>query len=252
MVGGGVLFAVSFLLRDWTMLLASFATGLRSRGRRSPWTRWCGRRSPTDTADVFSVYGVVYNLARSSRRRSRSRCSLGSASRVPRSRGHRVPPMAPGDRPLVRAEAGVEFGSSRVASSSHPRASPGEERREPIGTRSDAAGRTGRTAATRLPSRPPGRHAARRPSRAGRAWRLGREDDRLPSDSGGSRIVSRRIHRATMNERSEAERLGRRCDASLALLSIVAGALIGLSDDDERASTPNHDRDPYPLGRAQR
>ena len=65
MVGGVVLFAVSFLLRDWTILLASFATGLTFAWKKISVDTMVQEAIPDGyRGRVFSVYDVVYNLAR--------------------------------------------------------------------------------------------------------------------------------------------------------------------------------------------
>jgi hypothetical protein len=65
LVGGGVLFAVSFLLRDWTILLASFATGLTFAWKKISVDTMVQEAVPDGyRGRVFSVYDVVYNLAR--------------------------------------------------------------------------------------------------------------------------------------------------------------------------------------------
>ncbi|HEX6581552.1 MAG TPA: MFS transporter [Actinomycetota bacterium] len=64
-VGGIVLIAVSFLIRDWSILLASFAVGLTFAWKKISVDTMVQESIPDGyRGRVFSVYDVVYNLAR--------------------------------------------------------------------------------------------------------------------------------------------------------------------------------------------
>ncbi len=64
-VGGLVLIAVSFLIRDWSILLASFAVGLTFAWKKISVDTMVQEATPDGyRGRVFSVYDVVYNLAR--------------------------------------------------------------------------------------------------------------------------------------------------------------------------------------------
>jgi predicted MFS family arabinose efflux permease len=64
-VGGVVLIAVSFLIRDWSILLASFAVGLTFAWKKISVDTMVQEATPDGyRGRVFSVYDVVYNLAR--------------------------------------------------------------------------------------------------------------------------------------------------------------------------------------------
>jgi predicted MFS family arabinose efflux permease len=64
-VGGIVLIAVSFLIRDWSILLASFAVGLTFAWKKISVDTMVQEAIPDGyRGRVFSVYDVVYNLAR--------------------------------------------------------------------------------------------------------------------------------------------------------------------------------------------
>jgi hypothetical protein len=65
-VGGGlVLIAVSLLIRDWSILLASFAVGLTFAWKKISVDTMVQESMPDGyRGRVFSVYDVVYNLAR--------------------------------------------------------------------------------------------------------------------------------------------------------------------------------------------
>jgi predicted MFS family arabinose efflux permease len=65
-VGGGiVLIAVSFLIRDWSILLASLAVGLTFAWKKISVDTMVQEATPDGyRGRVFSVYDVVYNLAR--------------------------------------------------------------------------------------------------------------------------------------------------------------------------------------------
>jgi hypothetical protein len=63
--GGIVLIAVSFLIRDWSILLASFAVGLTFAWKKISVDTMVQEATPDGyRGRVFSVYDVVYNLAR--------------------------------------------------------------------------------------------------------------------------------------------------------------------------------------------
>ncbi|HET9672756.1 MAG TPA: MFS transporter, partial [Actinomycetota bacterium] len=63
--GGVVLVAVAFLLRDWSILLASFAVGLTFAWKKISVDTMVQEAMPDGyRGRVFSVYDVVYNLAR--------------------------------------------------------------------------------------------------------------------------------------------------------------------------------------------
>lgn len=63
--GGIVLLAVSFLIRDWSVLLASFAVGLTFAWKKISVDTMVQEATPDGyRGRVFSVYDVVYNLAR--------------------------------------------------------------------------------------------------------------------------------------------------------------------------------------------
>jgi predicted MFS family arabinose efflux permease len=64
-VGGVVLIAVSFLIRDWSILLASFAVGLTFAWKKISVDTMVQEATPDGyRGRVFSVYDVVYNMAR--------------------------------------------------------------------------------------------------------------------------------------------------------------------------------------------
>jgi predicted MFS family arabinose efflux permease len=64
-VGGLVLLGVSFLIRDWSVLLASFAVGLTFAWKKISVDTMVQEAVPDGyRGRVFSVYDVVYNLAR--------------------------------------------------------------------------------------------------------------------------------------------------------------------------------------------
>jgi predicted MFS family arabinose efflux permease len=64
-VGGIVLLAVSFVIRDWSVLLASFAVGLTFAWKKISVDTMVQEATPDGyRGRVFSVYDVVYNLAR--------------------------------------------------------------------------------------------------------------------------------------------------------------------------------------------
>jgi hypothetical protein len=64
-LGGLVLIAVSFLIRDWSILLASFAVGLTFAWKKISVDTMVQESMPDGyRGRVFSVYDVVYNLAR--------------------------------------------------------------------------------------------------------------------------------------------------------------------------------------------
>ena len=64
-VGGVALIAVSFLIRDWTILLASFAIGLTFAWKKISVDTMVQEAVPDGyRGRVFSVYDIVYNLAR--------------------------------------------------------------------------------------------------------------------------------------------------------------------------------------------
>jgi predicted MFS family arabinose efflux permease len=64
-VGGLVLIAVSFFIRDWSVLLASFAVGLTFAWKKISVDTMVQEATPDGyRGRVFSVYDVVYNLAR--------------------------------------------------------------------------------------------------------------------------------------------------------------------------------------------
>ncbi len=100
---------MSFLLRDWTILLASFATGLTFAWKKISVDTMVQEAVPDGyRGRVFSVYDVVYNLAR----------VVAAALAIPM-----IPRLGvegslaivgivfllwpPVDRPLVRAGAGA-------------------------------------------------------------------------------------------------------------------------------------------------
>jgi predicted MFS family arabinose efflux permease len=63
--GGIVLVAVSFFIRDWSVLLASFAVGLTFAWKKISVDTMVQEATPDGyRGRVFSVYDVVYNLAR--------------------------------------------------------------------------------------------------------------------------------------------------------------------------------------------
>jgi predicted MFS family arabinose efflux permease len=63
--GGIVLVAVSFLIRDWSVLLSSFAVGLTFAWKKISVDTMVQEATPDGyRGRVFSVYDVVYNLAR--------------------------------------------------------------------------------------------------------------------------------------------------------------------------------------------
>jgi hypothetical protein len=63
--GGIVLLAVSFAIRDWTVLLASFAVGMTFAWKKISVDTMVQEAIPDGyRGRVFSVYDVVYNLAR--------------------------------------------------------------------------------------------------------------------------------------------------------------------------------------------
>jgi predicted MFS family arabinose efflux permease len=63
--GGITLVAVSFLIRDWSVLLASFAVGLTFAWKKISVDTMVQEATPDGyRGRVFSVYDVVYNLAR--------------------------------------------------------------------------------------------------------------------------------------------------------------------------------------------
>ncbi len=63
--GGVVLIAVSFFIRDWSVLLASFAVGLTFAWKKIPVDTMVQEAIPDGyRGRVFSVYDVVYNMAR--------------------------------------------------------------------------------------------------------------------------------------------------------------------------------------------
>jgi predicted MFS family arabinose efflux permease len=63
--GGIVLIAVSFFIRDWSVLLASFAVGLTFAWKKIPVDTMVQEATPDGyRGRVFSVYDVVYNMAR--------------------------------------------------------------------------------------------------------------------------------------------------------------------------------------------
>jgi predicted MFS family arabinose efflux permease len=63
--GGIVLLAVSFLIEDWSVLLASFAVGLTFAWKKISVDTMVQEATPDGyRGRVFSVYDVVYNLAR--------------------------------------------------------------------------------------------------------------------------------------------------------------------------------------------
>ena len=65
LVGGIVLIAVSFLIRDWSILAASFAVGLTFAWKKISVDTMVQEAMPDGyRGRVFSVYDVVYNLAR--------------------------------------------------------------------------------------------------------------------------------------------------------------------------------------------
>ena len=64
-VGGIALIAVSFFIRDWSVLLASFAVGLTFAWKKISVDTMVQEAIPDGyRGRVFSVYDVVYNLAR--------------------------------------------------------------------------------------------------------------------------------------------------------------------------------------------
>jgi hypothetical protein len=64
-LGGCALVAVSFAIRDWTVLLASFAVGLTFAWKKVSVDTMVQEAIPDGyRGRVFSVYDVVYNLAR--------------------------------------------------------------------------------------------------------------------------------------------------------------------------------------------
>jgi predicted MFS family arabinose efflux permease len=63
--GGLVLIAVSFFIRDWSVLLASFAVGLTFAWKKISVDTMVQEATPDGyRGRVFSVYDVVYNMAR--------------------------------------------------------------------------------------------------------------------------------------------------------------------------------------------
>jgi predicted MFS family arabinose efflux permease len=63
--GGIVLIAVSFFIRDWSVLLASFAVGLTFAWKKISVDTMVQEATPDGyRGRVFSVYDVVYNMAR--------------------------------------------------------------------------------------------------------------------------------------------------------------------------------------------
>ena len=65
---------MSFLIRDWTILLASFAVGLTFAWKKISVDTMVQEATPDGyRGRVFSVYDVVYNLARVVAAASRSR-----------------------------------------------------------------------------------------------------------------------------------------------------------------------------------
>ena len=63
--GGIVLIGVSFFIRDWSVLLASFAVGLTFAWKKIPVDTMVQEATPDGyRGRVFSVYDVVYNMAR--------------------------------------------------------------------------------------------------------------------------------------------------------------------------------------------
>ena len=240
-VGGVVLFAVSFLLRDWTILLASFATGLTFAWKKISVDTMVQEAVPDGyRGRVFSVYDVVYNLAR----------VAAAALAIPM-----IPRLGvEGSLAIVGIvfllwppvigrwygrvpELEIRFVAGGRADET-PRAIAWGGAEEPVElVRTWREERDGqRRLAFRLALADGTQLDVSRPEPDG-PWRLDREDDRLPSDSTGSRIVSRGSHGATMNEQSRRNALIVGAIV-LALLSIGAGTLIALSDDDERAGTP--------------
>ena len=63
--GGSCSIAVSFFIRDWSVLLASFAVGLTFAWKKIPVDTMVQEATPDGyRGRVFSVYDVVYNMAR--------------------------------------------------------------------------------------------------------------------------------------------------------------------------------------------
>ena len=194
-VGGVVLLAVSFLLRDWTILLASFATGLTFAWKKISVDTMVQEAVPDGyRGRVFSVYDVVYNLAR----------VAAAALAIPM-----IPRLGvEGSLAIVgivfllwppvigrwygrEPELEIRFVAGGRADET-PRAIAWGGAEEPVElVRTWREERDGqRRLAFRLALADGTQLDVSRPEPDG-PWRLDREDDRLPSDSTGSRIVSR-------------------------------------------------------------
>ena len=97
-VGGIVLIAVSFLIRDWSILLASFAVGLTFAWKKISVDTMVQEAIPDGyRGRVFSVYDVVYNLARV----VAAALAIPMIPRLdvdglPAGRGRRLPPLGAG------------------------------------------------------------------------------------------------------------------------------------------------------------
>lgn len=193
-VGGIVLIAVSFLIRDWSILLASFAVGLTFAWKKISVDTMVQESIPDGyRGRVFSVYDVVYNLAR----------VVAAALAIPM-----IPRLdVEGSLAIVgivfllwppvigrwygrEPELEIRFVAGGRADET-PRAISWGGAEEPVElVRTWREERDGqRRLAFRL-ALPDGTQLdVSRPEPDG-PWRLDREDEPLPSDSGGSRIVS--------------------------------------------------------------
>jgi predicted MFS family arabinose efflux permease len=193
-VGGIVLLAVSFAIQEWSVLLASFAVGMTFAWKKISVDTMVQEAVPDGyRGRVFSVYDVVYNLAR----------VIAAALAIPM-----IPNLGvEGSLLVVGAvfllwapvvgrwfgkvpELEIRFVAGGRADET-PRAIAWGGAEEPVElVRTWREERDGqRRLAFRL-ALPDGTQLdVSRPEPEG-PWRLDREDDRLPSDSGGTRIVS--------------------------------------------------------------
>jgi MFS family permease len=189
-----VLLAVSFAIQEWSVLLASFAVGMTFAWKKISVDTMVQEAIPDGyRGRVFSVYDVVYNLAR----------VIAAALAIPM-----IPNLGVEGSLLVvgavfllwapvvgrwfgkAPELEIRFVAGGRADES-PRAIAWGGAEEPVElVRTWREERDGqRRLAFRLALADGTQLDVSRPEPDG-PWRLDREDDRLPSDSGGSRIVS--------------------------------------------------------------
>ena len=250
---------------DWSVLLASFAVGLTFAWKKIPVDTMVQEAVPDGyRGRVFSVYDVVYNLAR----------VVAAALAIPmiprlgvgglaRRGGHRVPPLGAGRSPLVREGTRARRSASTravVPTRSRGRSS-GAASRSPStssepGTRSVTASAG---SAFRL-ALPDGTELdVSRPEPDG-PWRVDREADRpgapppatygvRPRDAGAA------CERANQEERVDRRRdragvpLDRRRRADRALRRRRAGATTSPTPSTTPTQTPEPSETPEPTGR---